>query len=186
VELLMGKIQGRGLKTVILTTVTVLSLFLSGCLSLTERTGKFLEGDWAYTAHQYRSPKAVPKGQGYQVRERAGRGGEGLDILFESLPFITLRASLPAEDGSFYLKSLDYRGGSFSGWVEFSLALSGGGTFIAREEGLSTLRLRPPTEAALITGGRISRGGRRLSSQSRFRVPESRRDRSSSGKSFSV
>jgi hypothetical protein len=154
-----------------------LSLLFSGCLSLTEKTGRLLEGDINYTVRHYRSPKAVPRGRGYQVLERAGKDGRGLDILIESFPFFILRASMPEEDGSFYLKSLDYLGGNSLGWVEFSLALSGGGTFIAREGGLSTLRLRPPTEAALISGGRISRAGTRLSGEDALGALKNRYER---------
>jgi hypothetical protein len=173
----MRKITSRKLKKLKTVMALFLPLLLSGCLSLAEKTGKLLEGGSAYTVRHYRSPETVPKGRGYQVREKAGKAGQGLDILIESFPFITLKASLPEPDGSFYLKSLDYLGGSFSGWVEFSLALSGGGTFIAREDGLSTLRLRPPTEAALISGGRISRGETRLSGEEALRALNNRYER---------
>jgi hypothetical protein len=154
--------------------VFFLSLPLSGCLSLTEKAGRFLEGNSAPAARLYRSPETVPKGQGYQVRERAG---QGLDILIESLPFITLKASLPAADGSFYLESLEYLGGSFSGWVEFSLALSGAGAFNSGEGGLFTLSLKAPVEAVLISGGRISRGGARLSGEEALRALNNRYER---------
>jgi hypothetical protein len=152
-------------------------LFLSGCLSLTEGAGRLLEGKFNYTVHRYRSPKTVPMGQGYQVLERAGKAGRGLDILIEAVPFITLKASIPEQNGSFYLKSLDYLGGNSSGWVEFSLALSGGGTFISRDSGVSTLRLRPPTDAALISGGKIRREGTLLSGEEALRALNNRYER---------
>ncbi|MDR0641422.1 MAG: hypothetical protein LBG07_03080 [Treponema sp.] len=163
----------------ILKTVLVFFpiLFLSGCLSLTEGAGRLLEGRFNYTVRHYRSPKTVPQGRGYQVLERAGKAGRGLDILIEALPFITLKASLPEQNGSFYLKSLDYLGGNSSGWVEFSLALSGGGSFISREGGVSTLRLRPPTDAALISGGRIRREGTLLSGEEALRALNNRYER---------
>ncbi|MDR3173022.1 MAG: hypothetical protein LBU19_02120 [Treponema sp.] len=161
-------------KTVI---VFLLTLFLSGCLSLTEGAGKLLEGKFDYTVRRHRSPKTVPRGRGYQVLERAGKGGPGLDILIEAFPYITLKASVPEQNGSFYLKSLDYLGGNSMGWVEFSLALSGGGTFISGGSGVSTLRLRPPTEAALISGGKIRRGGTLLSGDDARRALNNRYDR---------
>jgi hypothetical protein len=164
---------GRGIfKTVI---VFFAALLCSGCLSLTEGAGRLLEGKFDRAVRRYRSPKTVPKGRGYRVLEKAGKGG--LDIVIEAFPYITLRASAPDLNGSFYLKSLDYLGGNSLGWVEFSLTLSGGGTFISRAGGVSTLRLRPPTEAALIAGGQIRRGGTLLSGEDALRALNNRYDR---------
>jgi hypothetical protein len=144
---------------------------------MTEGAGKLLEGKFDYTVRLYRSPKTVPKGRGYQVLERAGKGGPGLDILIEAVPVITLKASMPDEDGTFYLKSLEYLGGNSPGWVEFSLALSGGGTFIRRGANSAALRLRPPTEPALISEGRIRREGTRLSGEEALRALNNRYER---------
>jgi hypothetical protein len=152
-------------------------LLVSGCLSVTEGAGKFLEGKFDYTARLYRSPELVPKGRGYQVREKAGKSGRELDILIEAVPVITLKASMPEEDGTFYLKSLEYLGGNSLGGVEFSLALSGGGTFIPRGAGNASLRLRPPTEPALISGGNILREGTRLSGEEALRALNNRYER---------
>jgi hypothetical protein len=153
------------------------ALFLSGCLSLTEGAGRLLEGKFSYTVRHYRSPRTVPRGKGYQVLERAGKAGRGLDILIEALPFITIRASMPEQNGDIYLKSLDYLGGNSSGWVEFSMVLSGRGTFISRDGGVSTLRLKPPTDAALISGGKIRRAGTLLSGEDALRALNNRYER---------
>jgi hypothetical protein len=153
------------------------ALLFSGCLSLTEGAGRILEGKFDHASRRYRSPKTVPKGRGYRVLERAGKGGPGLDILIEAVPCVTIRASVPERNGNFYLESLDYLGGNAMGWVEFSLALSGGGTFIPRDGGVSTLRLRPPTEAVLVTGGKIRRGGTLLSGEDALRALNNRYER---------
>lgn len=168
----MAGIAERAFKTVTLFST---ALLLSSCLSLTEGAGRFLEGKLNHAVRRYRGPGTLPKGRGYQVLERADGGG--LDILIEAFPCITLRASVPEANGNFYLKSLDYLGGNASGWVEFSLILSGGGVFIAREGGLSSLRLKPPTEAVLISGGKIRRESVLLSGEDALRALNNRYER---------
>ncbi|MDR2746183.1 MAG: hypothetical protein LBB77_01950 [Treponema sp.] len=157
--------------------VFFLAAFLSGCLSLTEGAGRLLEGKLNHTVRRYRSPKTVPGGRGYQVLEKAGKDGAGLDIRIEALPFVTLKASIPEQNGSFYLKSLDYLAGNPSGWVEFSLILFGEGAFIPGDGGAFTLRLKPPTEAALISGGKIRREGTLLSGEEALRALNNRYER---------
>jgi hypothetical protein len=171
-RILSGR-RGAAVKTVI---VFLLTLFLSGCLSLTEGAGEILEGKFVYALRRYRGPMTAPEGRGYQVLERAAKSGGGLDILIEAVPCITLKASVPDKNGNFYLKSLDYLGGNSAGWVEFSMALSGGGTFVSWGYG-ATLRLRPPIEAALISGGKIRRGGTLLSGEDALRALNNRYER---------
>jgi hypothetical protein len=156
-ELLMMKNTFRAAPAVLLLLV------FSSCMSLTDTTGKILEGKIDWVVNNYRSPKSVPKGQGYQVIERAGAGGGRLTILIERMPSITLTASLPEEDGSFTLRSLDYLAGNPSGWVEFSLTLSGGGNFVVRDPINANLRFKPPIEPVGISGGKIRRQDTHLS-----------------------
>jgi hypothetical protein len=129
----------------------------SGCMTVTDRIGALLEGKFDYAVNQYRSPPLVSAGQGYRVVERAGKSGQGLDIYIESFPAITVRATPPGADGTFYVRSLDYLGGNPLGWVEFRLDLAGEGKFVVRN-GTATLRLKPPTEPLRISGGKIRRG----------------------------
>jgi hypothetical protein len=152
------------------------ALFLSGCLSAAEGAGRLLEGKFDYTVRLYRSPKRIPQGRGYQLLERAGRSGRGMEIRIEAVPAIILKASMPDEDGAFYLRSLEYLGGNSLGWVEFSLALSGGGTFLPRAGG-GSLRLKPPTEPAFIAGGKIRRQETLLSGDEALRALNSRYER---------
>jgi hypothetical protein len=140
-------------------------LLLSSCTSLTGAAGKILEGKIDYTVTNYRSAKSVPKGRGYQVIERAGTSGRGLDIIIESMPAITLKASLPEKDGAFTLKSLDFLAGNPSGWVEFSLELSGEGNFVVRDAQNANLRFRPPVQPVRISAAKIRRTGLHLSGE---------------------
>jgi hypothetical protein len=155
----------------------VVLLTLSGCMTITDKTGKLLEGKFDYTVHRYRSPKSVPKGRGYQVIETAGNRGRGLDIIFENIPAVTLKATIPEADGSFTLKSLDFLAGNPSGWVEFSLALSGGGNFVARDTVNANLRFKPPTEPVQISRGKIRRLETHLSGQDAVNALNNRYDR---------
>jgi hypothetical protein len=141
------------------------AVLLSSCMSLTGAAGKLLEGKFDYAVATYRSPKSVPKGRGYRVIEKAGTSGRGLDIIIESMPSITLKASLPGKDGVFTLKSLDYLAGNSSGWVEFSLELSGGGNFVVRDPQNANLRFRPPVEPVRILEAKIRRTGIHLSGE---------------------
>jgi hypothetical protein len=127
-------------------------LLFAGCLSAAEGAGRILEERFDYTAARYQGP-------GFQVLERGGMGGHELNILIDAVPAAVLRASLPEGDGTFRLKSLEYLGGNYQGWVEFSAALSGGGVFISESGGGAALRLAAPEEPALISGGKIRREG---------------------------
>ncbi|MDR1971236.1 MAG: hypothetical protein LBQ46_04880 [Treponema sp.] len=151
------------------------ALLFSGCMTVTEKAGKLLEGKFDRAVNRYRS--SVPKGRGYQVIERAGKSGGGLDILIESMPAVTLKASLPGPEGNFYLRSLEYLGGNSGGWVEFSLTLSGGGNFADRGGGAAGLCLRPPTEPVVIAGGKIRREGVRLSGEEALTALNNRYER---------
>jgi hypothetical protein len=145
----------------------IVLLLFSGCLSAAEGAGRILEERFDYTVTRYRGP-------GCQVLERGGMGGHELNILIDAVPAAVLRASLPEGDGTFYLKSLEYLGGNFQGWVEFSAALSGGGAFTA---GDGVLRLTAPEEPALISGGKIRREGTVLAGEEALTALNNRYER---------
>jgi hypothetical protein len=142
-------------------------------MSLTNAAGKLLEGKIERTVNKYRSPQTVPKGRGYKVTERTGGR---LDIIIESMPAITLKTGIPEGDGSFALKSLDFLAGNPSGWVEFSLELSGTGNFVAGD-GYAGLRLNPPVEPVRISGAKIRRTGTHLSGEDAILVTNNRYER---------
>jgi hypothetical protein len=148
----------------------------SGCMTVTDRIGAFLEGKFDYTVNLYRSSPSVPAGQGYRVLERAGKNGRGLEIYLESFPAVTMRASLPEADGTFYLRSLDYLAGNPSGWVEFRMDLAGEGKFVLRDK-TATLRLRPPTDPLRISGGKIRRKDTHLAGAEALTVLNNRYER---------
>jgi hypothetical protein len=154
----------------------LLALALSACMTVVDKAGALLEGNYEHTVSRYRSPKSVPAGKGYQVIERAGKSGRGIDIRIESFPAITLKASAPEADGTFYLQSLDYLAGNPSGWVEFSLSLAGEGKLTIRDQS-AVLRLKPPLEPLRISRGNIRREETRLSGEDALVVLNNRYER---------
>jgi hypothetical protein len=175
----MGSVKGPE-RAAAFVSAAVLAV-LSGCMTLTEGAGMLLEGKPLRAAGRYAA--AVPPDRVYRVVERAGKAGKpgeagqgGLEIFIENFPALTIRASPPEGDGTFYLRSLDYLAGTPRGWVEFSLELSGEGEFIPAEGGAG-LRLKSRPSPLGILGGRIRLDDTRLSGDGALRVLKDRRER---------
>jgi hypothetical protein len=140
-------------------------LIWGGCTGLisrgVEQAGRVLDGS-AF------AEKTLSRYQGWtfdtgtvEVREVADKQGASLVILLEDFPAIRFRGSGPAENGDFYLTRLDYLGGNVSGWNEFTLELSGAGTFVA-SEGAAVLAFAAPPEPVQISSGKIRRNETRI------------------------
>jgi hypothetical protein len=151
----------------------VFILLLTGCASLTEKTGGFLDGSARAEKilRRYRS-----EGRGIEYRELENSGRREAAILLDKLPTVKLRASLPDSRGIFSLESLEFLAGSLSGWHQFSLALSGQGEFLPRGE-QAGFRLTGPVEALDITGGKIRLDQRRLGGEEALVSLRNRRER---------
>jgi hypothetical protein len=97
-----------------------------------------------------------------EVRKLIDKQGErSLVILLKEFPALRFRGSAPGEGGDFYLTGLNYLGGSVSGWNEFTLELSGPGTFVKSEE-TAVLMFPVPPEPVQISSGKILRDGNRI------------------------
>jgi hypothetical protein len=147
-------------------------LLLGGCTSFAanaisravEKTGRVLDGT-AFaekTLSRYRARKAEGAAVNIEVREVVNKQGNvSLVILPEDFPAIRFRGSDPVGNGDFYLTDLEYLGGNVSGWNEFTLELSGAGTFAASEE-TAVLAFAAPPEPVQISSGKIRRGETRI------------------------
>ncbi|MDR2133619.1 MAG: hypothetical protein LBP27_00830 [Treponema sp.] len=139
-------------------------LCFGGCLSLTESAGRALDGS-AFAEKRlalYSAEKGRGAPAGIEVLELRNRAGErSLVISLKDFPAVKIRGTAPAPDGSFYLVSLHYLGGSVSGWNEFTLDLSGFGKF-SPVEGGAVLSIPEKPEPVRISEGKIRRFDSRI------------------------
>jgi hypothetical protein len=111
------------------------------------------------------------------VRRKDGQ--EFIAIRLDSMPNLRLKGSLPDVDGNFYLTSLDFLSPNMNGWNEFTLELSGSGSFIgsgAASAG-AVLQLSGPVETLDISEGKIRRGAARLTGAQALTALHNRRER---------
>jgi hypothetical protein len=140
-------------------------LLLGGCAGFSgvvEKTGRLLDGtalaEKTLSRYQGRDPKAGT----VEVREVVDKQGDvSLVILLEDFPVLRFRGSDPLGSGDFYLTRLDYLGGNVSGWNEFTLELSGTGTFAGAGE-TAVLAFAAPPEPVQISSGKIRRDETRI------------------------
>jgi hypothetical protein len=138
-----------------------LAILLTGCASLAEKAGGLLDGSTRKEKilRRYRSP-----GRGIEFRELENSGKQEALILLEQIPTVKLRVSSPDSQGRFYVESLEFLAGSISGWHEFSLAVSGYGSFTLQGE-TASLRLAGPIAPLEITRGKIRLNERRINGE---------------------
>ncbi|MDR3334414.1 MAG: hypothetical protein LBT13_05960 [Treponema sp.] len=151
----------------------------TSCISLVEKGGQLLNGS-AFaekTLAVYRT-QAAGKGKRYievrQVRQR--KGEEQLLLSSWAFPTLRLRGSVPGNDGSFYLLSLDFLASHYTGWNEFTLDLSGLGGFMVQGT-TGTLRLTGPIEPIAISNGKIRHRNSRLTGTQALTELRNRYDR---------
>jgi hypothetical protein len=129
-----------------------------------EKAGRLLDGS-AFAEKSLSRYQTAKTGSGpadLEVRELVDRGGNvSLLISLKEFPAVRLRGSDPLGDGGFYFTRLEYLGGNAAGWNEFTLELSGAGSF-ARSEGAATLAFSAFPEAVQISSGKIRRNETRI------------------------
>jgi hypothetical protein len=150
---------------------------LGGCVSLVESGGRVLDGS-AFAEKTLASYREKPK-RGTRVdRVQRKDGGEFIVIRLDSMPNLRLKGSLPDGEGNFYLTSLDFLSPNLNGWNEFTLELSGSGSFTGGAAATgAVLRLSGPVETLDISEGKIRRGSARLSGAPALTALHNRRER---------
>jgi hypothetical protein len=156
------------------------ALLNAGCVSLAEAGGRILDGS-AFAEKTLAVYREAPK-RGTRVdrlRDRAGQ--EFIALRVDSFPNLRIRGTPPDGEGTFWLTALDFLSPNPSGWNEFTLELSGSGSFV---EGFSAggvpaavLRLDAPLEVLDLREGKIRRGSSRLSGSQALTALRNRRER---------
>ncbi|GHU62688.1 hypothetical protein FACS189445_5790 [Spirochaetia bacterium] len=168
----------------------IVSIGLVGCASLAETGGRVLDGS-IFAEKTLASYREEPK-RGTRVdrvRQTGGSrkkdGAEFIAIRLDSMPNLRFKGSLPDGEGNFSLNSLDFLSPNISGWNEFTLELSGSGSFVTGDtvpDGVGApigalLQLRGPVETLDISEGRIRRGAARLNGPPALTALRNRRER---------
>ncbi|GHV75673.1 hypothetical protein AGMMS49942_04940 [Spirochaetia bacterium] len=168
--------KGRHISSGLFVIGTAWLLVLSGCVSLAEMGGRVLDGS-AFAEKTLARYREEPK-RGTRVDRllRKKTGAEFITIRLDSMPNLRFRGSLPDGEGNFYLTALDFLSPNMSGWNEFTLELSGSGSFISNDTGTS-LQLSGPVEPLDISTGKIRRGGGRITGGAALTALHNRRER---------
>jgi hypothetical protein len=154
-------------------TVGLLSFLLltEGCASLVEKGGRVLSG----SAVEEKT-LGLYKDETVQVKTIRSRSGEEfLAVSVKTMPTLRIRGSMPDGDGNFFLTSLDFLSSSLNGWNEFTLELSGTGTFV-KHDSRSSLVLHS-AETLDITGGKIRRNNNRITGDQALTALRNRQER---------
>ncbi|GHV95993.1 hypothetical protein AGMMS50293_23130 [Spirochaetia bacterium] len=152
---------------------------LLGCVSLVETTGRALDGS-AFEEKKvavYRGLRKKGAATDIEIREMVNKAGErAVIVALGDYPYMKLRGSAPDHEGNFYLTSLEYLGGSVSGWNEYSLELSGAGRLLLGEnEAVLSIPFAP--EPVRIAKARIHRFDTRITGNDALANLNNRRER---------
>ena len=155
-------------KYIFLYTVILIN---ASCVGLMERTGRIFDGS-AF------AEKTITHfiADNIEISVVENRDAEqSIIIILNNFPMMKLRASLPDENNSFFLTSLEYLAGNTHGWNEFTLLLVGDGRLSLGEtailEGLNEI------EPIQITAGRIHRFDTRITGDEAVTALHNRRER---------
>jgi hypothetical protein len=152
----------------------------SGCVSLAEAGGRVLDGS-AFKEKTLAAYREAPK-KGTRVdRLRDKAGQEFIAIRVDSMPNLRIKGSAPDGEGAFFVHALEFLSPNLNGWNEFTLELSGSGSFVEGPSGggaqTALLQLRPPLETLDISEGKLRRGSARLNGPQALTVLRNRRER---------
>jgi len=158
--------------------LVVLTLLISGCISLMEKTGQALDGSASKfkTISVYStSSKNQKQKPGINISVVENKNNEkSIIITIEEFPMMKIRGSFPDENGSFFLTELEFLAGSTFGWNEYTLELIGIGKL--KLEDTAILRIEE-IESVQITKGRIQRYDTRLTGNEALSALRNRRER---------
>jgi hypothetical protein len=151
-------------------------VFLGGCSTLVQKSGEFLEGGRGETLESYRSREKNKKTRTGVRRVLTNEGEEILEIENAALPGLRLRSTLPLEDGTIELTSLEFLSSHHFGWNEFTLELFGEASFIVQGEA-ALLRIEKAPERVQLQKGRLVLKESRLASGAALASLRNRRER---------
>ncbi|GHV38205.1 hypothetical protein AGMMS49546_08160 [Spirochaetia bacterium] len=160
--------------------VLIISFLLAGCAGLAERGGKILDksDQGEKISARYRYAGSVDGIRGFEFHELKNRAGKSSTIIvLDQFPTVKLRGTPPDSSGNFHLTSLEYLGGTLSGWNEFTLELSAEGNFKQQPDGSPALSLFSPLMPVRISAGKIRRSGSRISGEEALTSLRNRYDR---------
>jgi hypothetical protein len=151
---------------------------IGGCASLAETGGRVLDGS-AFAEKTLASYREAPKSGTRADLLRRKDGSEFIAISVDSMPNLRLIGTVPAGDGGFALTALEFLAPNLSGWNQFTLDLSGTGSFpISNGVRMrATLQIAGPLETLDISGGKIRRGSSRLNGAQALTALRNRRER---------
>ncbi|MFP3041364.1 hypothetical protein LQZ19_06030 [Treponema primitia] len=157
---------------------TVLMILGGGCASLAETGGSVLDGS-AFAEKTLASYREEPGKKIRLDRVRPKNGPEFITIRIDSIPNLRIKGSLPDGEGNFYLSSLYFLSPNTNGWNEFTLELSGIGSFVGNDtaQAGAILQLKGPVETLDISEGKIRRGASRLTGTQALAALHNRRER---------
>ncbi|MDR3145171.1 MAG: hypothetical protein LBU21_02745 [Treponema sp.] len=148
---------------------------LGGCVSLTEKTGRILDG--TVFAEKTEALYREEGDRGVRVgRKRRRDGTEFIEILSGAMPNLRLYGDAPGAEGGFTLRQMDFFVSNLSGWNEFSRGILGSGTLRIAGEG-AVLRLEGKPEVLDISAGKIRRQEARLTGAEALTALRNREER---------
>ena len=170
-------IKSRGCVRYLLAVFAVVPFLFGGCVSLVEKAGRTIDGSASAerTISVYKTKKNADTS--IEIREVMNKAGErSIIIMPGEYPAIKFRGSVPDGEGEFHLTSLDYLGGSPSGWNEYSLDIFGSGNLRLGETSASFL-INPDIYTAAISSGRIRHFDTRITGAEALTSLGNRRER---------
>jgi hypothetical protein len=157
-------------------------LAVSGCMSLTETAGRIVDGSKfaEKTLETYSGENGINL---FRIRFRDGTAA--LKLTFESRPNLAFYLSPAGETSRYILSSCTFLASTLKGWNEFTMDLSGTGSFEVpgndferKAEGKERYRLvLENIEEIGISSGRIRAGENRLSGDEARRLLQNRKER---------
>jgi hypothetical protein len=151
-------------------------LFFSGCISMMEKTGQFLDGSSEKITALYRA-KLDSLDTDFEIAVVKNKENEqSLLITITKYPMMKIRTTYPNEEGIINLVSLEYISGKNQGWNEYSMALLGTGNFSIVESSANFIVNRE-IEHIQITSGRIQNRDTRITGDEAITALNNRRER---------
>jgi len=165
--------------------LVILTLLISNCVSLMEKTGRVLDGSASKykTVSVYsttvKSKKQKPDIEISVVEDKNKE--KSIFITIKKFPMIKIRGSFPDENGSFFITELEFLAGSTHGWNEYALELIGTGSLkkeLQNSYAGNTVNFNiHEIETVQITMGRIQRYDTRLTGNDALSALRNRRER---------